>query len=559
MMSKERIICITTVDKNSQTLNESEATIVVCDSTFFPVHIANKGINIIVSKTDDSHFDCIVYTQENDEWIEYNNFEYNLEDISRVISTRAPAVGGYSEFNLNNALKVLSISTNIVNGIRKGMNDDILGFFGENLQILSQYNDEIGLGIGLSLTPGWFNLLPVAEYLTGKFEKLVIKEMGKVHFTIEDPKILDGTTCEVFYEITGLNQNGIDNSEVGMEIYNSNGYYNWAVLESGNYKSSQKWQNLSTGRYTIEFYVKSKKYQWLEFRAMKTFYIFELELERYEIKPDVKYANGKVTFDIDVFLKGDVNELNEWGKHGAQFGYYTRYANATPDYKRVEHLSSIFESTPLTYELSIDKDGFSNESMNYTTFEAKPANDYYIGAYVVLNNGDILHLDETSIDGLIYKTRPSIKFISANVTNTEILDIDEENGKTKYASHYKFDCEVKGTFWFNNIQYQIYNGNVTNSWEGQTLYEDGIYTMNGIFTHYSSSSVAHTCYYQMFIHDGSTINSDNTLVFSGNPGSPYISIGGAPLNISTQVSRNAYLQNIDYESFAEIENYSPIK
>lgn len=65
-----------------------------------------------------------------------------------------------------------------------------------------------------------------------------------------------------------------------------------------------------------------------------------------------------------------------------QFGFYTRFANGTPDYRPVDELSSIFESTPLTYELNIEKERFFEENKDYSKFEAV-ATGYYIGAYVV--------------------------------------------------------------------------------------------------------------------------------------------------------------------------------
>lgn len=405
IVNKGRIICITRVNKDTQTLDESMATIIVCDSTLFPIRIANKDINIIASKRDEYHFDCIFYNLQKDEWIECNNLEYNLKNIEEVSSTRALATGGYSEFNPNSVLKVISIATNIVNGIRKGWSDDVLGFFYENLQILSQYNDEVGLAVGVIATPGWFKLLPVAEYLTAKLDKLILKEMGKVHFTLEDPKIIDGTTCEIFYEIDGLHQYGIVNTEIGMEIYNKSGYFNYSSLKSGNYKGSQIWANLSTGQYTVELYVRSKKFQWLEFRAMKTIYMFELELDHYDINPKIKYVNDEVTFDIDVYLKGDNNELNEWIKRGVQFGYYIKYSNNTPEYYPVANFSSIFEMTPLTCKLIINKNNFPEEYKNYSTYEAI-AIDYYIGTYATFSKDNITHLDEKPIDGLIYKEKP---------------------------------------------------------------------------------------------------------------------------------------------------------
>ncbi|PQL56638.1 hypothetical protein [Phocaeicola vulgatus] len=112
IVNKGRIICITRVNKDTQTLDESMATIIVCDSTLFPIRIANKDINIIASKRDEYHFDCIFYNLQKDEWIECNNLEYNLKNIEEVSSTRALATGGYSEFNPNSVLKVISIATN---------------------------------------------------------------------------------------------------------------------------------------------------------------------------------------------------------------------------------------------------------------------------------------------------------------------------------------------------------------------------------------------------------------------------------------------------------------
>ena len=52
--------------------------------------------------------------------------------------------------------------------------------------------------------------------------------------------------------------------------------------------------------------------------------------------------------------------------------------------------------------------------------------------------------------------------------------------------------------------------------------------MNGKLTYSSNSNMSHTSYFQMYLHNGSIKNSTNSLVFGGSPGSPTISIGGAP-------------------------------
>ena len=226
---------------------------------------------------------------------------------------------------------------------------------------------------------------------------------------------------------------------------------------------------------------------------------------------------------MNVFLKGSDEGLGDI----QQFGYYTRYSNSIPDYKQVSYLSTIFESTPLTYELPIEREGFFEENRNYNTFEAK-ATGYYIGAYVVLKNGNIVTIDEQEIEGLIYKQKPSITFTSVSVNSTEVTSYDEENDVTRYKTQYSFDCDIKGTFWFNTIQFQIYSDHWNNNWSNQTVSDDGSYTMNGNMTYGSNSSMNHTGFYQMYLHNGGTKSSSNSLIFGGVPGNPSISIGGTP-------------------------------
>ena len=179
---------------------------------------------------------------------------------------------------------------------------------------------------------------------------------------------------------------------------------------------------------------------------------FHIGIKNVTIEDNPLYEDGSVNFLLSINLEGSEDGLNDI----QQFGYYTRYANAIPDYKRVEHLSSIFESTPLTYELSIDKDGFSNESINYTTFEAKPTNDYYIGAYVVLKNGNIVHLDEKEIDGLVYNRKPSFAISNIRVTDRGPYS-DGDSTHDSYIS-YSVDYTVDGGLFVNKI-YEKYGEN----------------------------------------------------------------------------------------------------
>lgn len=140
-----------------------------------------------------------------------------------------------------------------------------------------------------------------------------------------------------------------------------------------------------------------------------------------------------------------------------------------------------------------------------------------------------------------YNEKPSITFTSASITGTQVTDYDEENDITRYETSFSFDMDVKGTFWFTNIQYQLYSTSWNNNWNMQTVSEDGTYTMNGYLEYSSNSDMSHTAYYQMFLNNGSTKSSSNSLIFGGAPGSPSVSIGGSP---SYAPSKNAVKRSV---------------
>lgn len=127
-----------------------------------------------------------------------------------------------------------------------------------------------------------------------------------------------------------------------------------------------------------------------------------------------------------------------------------------------------------------------------------------------------------------YDQKPSITFTSVSVNSTEVTSYDEENDVTRYKTQYSFDCDIKGTFWFNTIQFQIYSDHWNNNWSSQTVSDDGSYTMTGYMTYGSNSSMNHTGFYQMYLHNGGTKSSSNSLIYGGVPGNPSISIGGTP-------------------------------
>lgn len=414
--SEERVVYIGRVE--NEKFMTDDAVVIVVDSTNFPVRMAMKDVNAIFSKVDDKHFNCAIYTAQSGEWIELENLSYESSYVGKSPATRALATSGYSEFGLDDALTAISIASSLKDGYSSALKNDQLGVLKSNIGVFGDLldNDEFGLGIGLATAPGILGkLLAVGGYLSEKYDDFVVRELGKVRLAIEDLKRHDGTTCEIFFSISGLNENGLKNSEVGMVVYNTDAMFYMDFLKSANYEDSRV-MKLPTGRYTVEVYVRSTKYSFIGYRVMYTFSMFELGIDHYTVAPDAEYSDGKVMFDVEVFLSGDSEELNKWISSGVEFGYYVHYANAF-DYKKVTNFSTIFSSTPLTYDLAIEREGFFEENIDYTSFKARSA-DYHIGAYAVVD-GKILTYDEQEME-LVYDEHPEAHTgESSSVSETE--------------------------------------------------------------------------------------------------------------------------------------------
>ena len=131
---------------------------------------------------------------------------------------------------------------------------------------------------------------------------------------------------------------------------------------------------------------------------------------------------------------------------------------------------------------------------------------------------------------VVYNQEPSITFMKPAIIGTEIIDYDEDNNPTRYCTNYEFEIDVKGCFWFSNAQYQIVSGNWINYWDMQSFPVDDNYKMYGYLEYNSNSELAHSSYYQMFLYDGSSKSSTNSLLFGGVPSCPTVTLGGALSN-----------------------------
>ena len=532
----ERTIYVAKADFETGIVDDDNATLIVVDSTYMPIQISSKKCIIRFSPFENGNFSCLVKYGDEDEWTEYDGFNIGTLKNTGELDTRSLATGGVSDFTIANALKALDI----INGIKGCFQaTSMKECVSEGVGVFSNFspNDEVGITGGLisagltkSLSSG---LLSILSYAGDKISDGPLKYLGPVRLSIENVEQLDAQSCKIGYMVDGLHEYGMANSDLYFELRNvkTGKYYPRLYLEPKNGYENAIIANLEPGEYGIILHVRTKKYNWeyTTYPEVK-FSIFNLELDRYEIEDNPQYEDGAVNFKMNVFLKGNEDSLEGI----QQFGYYIKYANAI-DYKVVNNLSSIFESTPLTYELSIPRDGFSDETINYTTFEAKPSIDYYIGVYAVLKNGKIVHFDEETIDGLVYNTEPSIGYNKVSVLGTSQIGshtYDDGSIAYKYETNYTYEGYITGAFWIQDIS-STCSGSYTfegtdsqvSSWGVRPLF-DCVFNMEGGIYFWDNNLEPCTASLQLTLDNGRTINADNSLYIAVNPTNTSISIIG---------------------------------
>lgn len=527
----ERTIYVAKADFETGIIDEEHSTLIVVDSTYMPIQISSKNCIIRFSAFENGNFSCLVNYGDETEWAEYDGFNLGSLNTFNKTSTRSLATGGVSDFTIANALKALDF----INGL-KGcfQSTNMKECVSEGVGVFSNFipNDEasvtgglISAGLTKSLSSG---LLSILSYAGGKIADGPLKYLGPVKLSIESVEQIDAQSCKIGYMVDGLHEYGMANSDLYFELRNvkTGKYYPRLYLDSKNGYENAVIANLEPGEYGIILHIRTKKYNWeyTTYPEVK-FSIFNLELDRYEIEDNPLYENGAVNFKMNIYLKGDEESLRDI----QQFGYYIKYANAI-DYKQVKNLSSIFESTPLTYELLIPRDGFSDETTNYTTFEAKPSVNYYIGVYVVLKNGNIVHFDEDIIDGLVYNREPS--FTISNIVITDRGPYSDGTGRDSYMS-YTVDYTVDGGLFVSQI-YEKYGENWTSSGAEYIIFnefdDNTTHTRKGTINYDSENTKASPISFFAILKNGSKHQFNQGMVFQGGA----LSVNGGTRSISSR-------------------------
>lgn len=474
-----KIFFITKADYETGEISSSDEICVVVDSIGMPNIISMENYNVYISNITNSTFDCII-TEEGKENIELKKLplpkqeSYSIKNATRSIAS-SDAIPLYGLNNLiddiGNAQAMQAIITAATNKEKLSAGIGAIG---------TVLGGEAGLtlgGISDALTGSLRNsYLALAGYMWSENQKFILNHIGPWHISIESVEQTERNTCLVGYTIDGIWDDCEGKPRVYLNCQNSDKNKHTGKVEQAlelgyavNGYHEVEIKNLKAGYYLIEMrlYDECHKVTNLSIRTYPPILLqmADLELSKYEIEENPLYKNGAVNFKMNIFLGGNEDGL----KDIQQFGYYTKYANAIPDYKEVKNLSSIFESTPLTYELSIPRYGFSYETINYTTFEAKPSVDYYIGVYVVLKNGNIVHLDEEIIEGLVYNRKPSFTISNIVVTDRGPYS-DGDSGYDSYMS-YMVDYTVDGGLFVNQV-YGKYGENWTSAGSEYLIFDE---------------------------------------------------------------------------------------
>lgn len=532
-----KIFFITKANYETGEISSSDEICVVVDSIGMPNIISMEGYNVYISNITNSTFDCII-TEEGKENIELKNLplpkqeSYSIKNATRSIAS-SDAIPLYGLDNLIDDIgKVQAMQAIITAATNKEKLSAGIGAIGTVL------GGEAGLtlgGISDALTGSLRNsYLALAGYMWSENQKFILNHIGPWHISIESVEQTDRNTCLVGYTIDGIWDDCEGKPRVYLNCQNSDKNKHTGKVEQAlelgyavNGYHEVEIKNLKAGYYLIEMrlYDECHKVTNLSIRTYPPILLqmADLELSKYEIEENPLYKNGAVNFKMNIFLKGNEDGL----KDIQQFGYYIKYANAI-NYKEVKNLSSIFESTPLTYELSIPRDGFSDETINYTTFEAKPSIDYYIGVYVVLKNGNIVHFDEETIEGLVYDRKPS--FTISNIVVTDRGPYSDGTGRDSYMS-YTVDYSVDGGLFVSEI-YEKYGEHWTSSGAEYLVFnefdDNTTKTRGGTINYDSENTKASPISFFAILKNGNKHQFNQGMTFQGGS----LSVNGGTRSIS---------------------------
>lgn len=464
--NKYRSVYITKANYNNGEVDHNEDLYVLLDSLNYPVSITTNSCTYTIMNNNGSAIDLMYIDGKNDAKLYSNIAIDNITKSRAGATTRAAGDLASSEpipftglDDIMNAIGKIDNMYNIISATTAGQK--VSAGLGAIANLIGDAGwAESGLFTGgvSDVLAGSLrsSYLALAGYMWSENQKFILKHLGAWRISIQSVEQVERRSLEIGYTIEGLNSPIEGTPKVNLLCQNLK-TRKYKTIPLGSVKNGvYKYDitNLDAGEYGIEMRLfddchRATNISVMTYPQVKA-NVYDIGLNRIEVNNNPMFRNGVVNFDLDVYIDGSEDGL----KNVREFGYYIKFANSI-DYHKVEHLSYIFSSTPVTCELPIEREGFFN--VDCANFKAE-ATDYYMGVYVVNQKGnEIKHFDEKKIEGLVYERKPEFSITNINVTDRGPRN--DDSGWDSYMS-YEMYFQTDGWLFFDEI-HEKYGDNWT--------------------------------------------------------------------------------------------------
>lgn len=523
-VNKYRSVYITKADYENEEVDHNEDLYVLLDSLNYPVSITTSNCTYTIMNNNGSTFD-LMYIDDKNEPKLYSNIAINSTKSRANTATRAAGDLASSEpipftglDDIMNAVGKMDNMYNIITATTAGQK------ISAGLGTLANLIGDAGWAEGGLFTGGISDALAgslrssylaLAGYMWSENQKFILKHLGAWRISIQSVEQRERGSLEIGYTVEGLNVPTEGRPKINLLCQNlkTRKYQTISLGSTTNGVYTYTISNLAAGQYGIEMRLYDECHSATNISVMTyppvKANVYDLGLNRVEVEDNPLYYNGAVNFDLNIYLDGSEEGLQDI----KEFGYYIKFANSI-DYHKVEHLSYIFSSTPVTCDLPIEKEGFFKMDVNNFVAEAT---DYYAGVYIVNKKGnEIKHFDEKKIEGLIYKKKPSITFTNAWLGGTDIGS-DEDGNPVYCSTEINATYFAEGTFWATDCDLVVIEGTAEDNvgyWEVLT---DGDKDFSAYYSYPYGGDNVNAFKFDMMMQDGRRISSNNAVEMWGSP------------------------------------------
>lgn len=515
--TEEKIVYTVKADLKNDVIDENDATLIIADSLNYPVRIESIYGSFSFDYKDNKTVDCYYKLTGENEWKEITGMQIPTPSTKAAI-TRSLSHAGADDFTMTDALMVLDLAMGLKSTLgAEGVKDittNGLGVVG-NTVYKNNTNTSFALGtLSAVLTKNILGgIVTFMSTISQEGRKDVEKFLGHMYISIDNVKVINHNSVKIDYTTTGFSKLGLLLADVKLFLYKDDVCQKTVYLPVEDGSSSKVFSDLKPGKYEVKLTAFSLGFMGYQTDRVE-FTIIDLEVEDVKVESDYKYTSGQgVKYTVLVGITGDENQLENY----SEFGFYISFANNI-EYHKVPNISTIFSTTPATATLWLDPADF--DEIDYSAFTAK-ATGYKIGAYVVdKDRNHITHFGEKDLEGLIYNEIPSITFTSASIGENRITSSDADFF-ISFETQTRMTYDVTGAFWMNGIQTLIAQSSWQNNSVVQEIGYDGMHEKEEIASGFkaktNTTSLELQVYFAIYLKNGATIFSNNSVFYSGFP------------------------------------------